>query len=228
MIPFCNPWSDFTQATMRYHENLVDGLVRQPANAWTNISYILAGAVLFVLIRRSGEKKLLYCISVIAILTGITSFLYHASNMFLFQFLDLSCMFLFSCLLIALNARRMGVIPAERIPQVMGGLCLISAALLLLIRGKIGIVIFSAELAAVIVMEIIISLRGKEHADYSSYLAAIGVLIISCIFWTLDYTGHSFFSPDNHWMQGHGLWHIINSFCFYFIYRFYRQFNLLP
>ncbi|MBN1413390.1 MAG: hypothetical protein JW969_21285, partial [Spirochaetales bacterium] len=63
-----------------------------------------------------------------------------------------------------------------------------------------------------------------KSRDYKYMGMAIMLFIISFVFWILDGFG-LIFSPDNHFIQGHGLWHIINSFCFLFLYLFYKQFK---
>lgn len=34
--------------------------------------------------------------------------------------------------------------------------------------------------------------------------------------------------PTYHFLQGHAVWHVLNAFCFYFLYRFYLQSRPAP
>jgi hypothetical protein len=221
-----NPWSDFARPTMRFNEALVDGWISQPANAWTNIFYIIIGLVLFYKICRNKTSVILYTIPASAVLIGLASFLYHASNTFLFQFFDLSSMFLISTLLIVLNIYRLKPIGTGCLLLILGGLILVSSLLLLLIRSKSGLVIFGLELFTAIILELIILKNNKKSKTvYSNFIIALAIFLCALGIWILDYTGHSCFNPENHWMQGHGMWHIINAFCFLYLYKFYDQFD---
>jgi hypothetical protein len=223
-----NPWTHLAPATMRYNETLVDGLLRQPANAWTNVMYIIVALMVLYLVRKRGDRSMLAFMPAIAALIGLTSFLYHASNTFLFQFLDLSSMFLLSGLLIALNLHRAGWIEARHMPQLFSGVVLASSALLFAIRGRIGASMFAAEIVAAMAMELFIAFKKEEGTRYRDYLAAFSLCAAAYLFWVLDFTGHTPFDGGNHLMQGHGLWHIINAFCIYYLYRFYGQFPFPP
>lgn len=220
-----NPWSEYTQATMRFNENLVDGLVRQPSNAWTNCSYLIVGAVLLYVMWKRRERTVLLLFPVISLLVGITSFLYHASNTFFFQVFDLASMYLFSSLLITLNLNRSGWIGAKRIRPVFAGIFLASVLLLLIIRGRIGAVLFGVAIAIAIALEVFLAIRNAGRISYRHYLAALALFFLAYALWLVDFNNVPLFDRDNHVMQGHGLWHIINSLCFYFIYLFYRQFE---
>jgi hypothetical protein len=223
-----NPWTHLAPATMRYNETVVDGLLRQPANAWTNAMYIIVALMVLRSVMKREDRSVLALMPAIAALIGFTSFLYHASNTFLFQFLDLSSMFLLSGLLIGLNLHRAGWIEARHMPPLFFGVVLASSALLFTIRGRIGAAIFAAEIVAAIAVELFIVFRKEEGARYRDYLIAFALFVAAYIVWVLDFTGHTPFDGGNHLMQGHGLWHIINAFCIYFLYRFYGQFSFVP
>lgn len=217
-------WNHLAPATMLYHETVVGGLIRQPANAWTNVTYIIVAVMVLCLVVKRGDRSMLAFMPALAALIGLTSFLYHASNTFLFQFLDLASMYLLSGLMLVLNAERAGLIAARRAPALYAGVVLVSSLLLLAIRGRSGAIIFGAEIAAAVAMELFIAFRKDEGARYRDYLIALGLFAAAYLFWILDFTGRTPFDTGNHVMQGHGLWHSINAFCIYYLYRFYGQF----
>jgi len=217
-------WTHLAPATMRYHEVVVGGLIRQPANAWTNVMYVIVGFMVLRLVAKRRDRSMLAFMPALAALIGLTSFLYHASNTFLFQFLDLASMYMLSGLMLALNADRAGLIKARSAPAMFAGMVLASSLVLLAIRGRSGAIIFGAEIAGAIALELFIALRMDEGARYRDYLIALGLFAAAYLFWILDFTGRTPFNDGNHVMQGHGLWHIINAFCIYYLYRFYSQF----
>ena len=102
--PGC-PWSMFHPPTIKYCESNLCSIITQPANTWSNLVYFIVGIYLSKQNLKDGIYYLKY-IPLIAILTGISSFLYHASFTFLMQFFELSSMYLFSAMIIVLNMRR--------------------------------------------------------------------------------------------------------------------------
>jgi hypothetical protein len=52
------------------------------------------------------------------------------------------------------------------------------------------------------------------------------VFLIALTFWWLDKT-RVLCSPGNHWISGHGAWHLLDALALYLVYLFYRQFDVL-
>lgn len=220
-------WGDLSPATMHFNEELTYGFLVQPSNALTNIAYVLVGLIMIIVYRREKNRALLTAFSASAVLVGVSSFLYHASNTFFFQVFDLSSMYLLSSLLLVLNVYRLtGVSGMKTGAFLFSGVFLVSLTLLLVIQGRVGAVIFGIEIAAVLALELVIGLKGKrKRTDYRGLMTALVLLAAAFIFWLLDFN-HVLFPAKSHWIQGHGLWHVLNSLCFVFLYRYYRQFNL--
>lgn len=217
-----DPWAGLAPATMIFNERVIDGIIRQPANAWTNIFYVIIAAVILKSVRHRGDASLMYSFSTAAFLVGVTSFLYHASNAFFFQFFDLTSMYLFSGLLISFNLYRFRVLGRSMIVPAAVLLVIFSSLLLFIIRGRAGAVIFGVEILIIIFQEIRLN-KKNPPPSYMGFHTALALFLFAWLIWITDFSGYTFFSADNHFMQGHGLWHIINSLCFYYIYRFYRE-----
>lgn len=217
-------WFGLPPATMIFNETIAQGWLKQPANAWTNVFYVLNTLFLMILYFRDRKRNLALIFMVISFLVGLTSFLYHASNAFFFQFFDLASMYLLSGLLFALVLVRLdGVKPGQWtlvFLLVFGG----SAGLLFLIRGKSGALIFGLECLLILLLERRVWRRSRGMISYRYFTGALILLAVSFIFWMLDYN-RLLFVPENHFLQGHGIWHILNSFCFLFLYLFFRQFK---
>lgn len=49
---------------------------------------------------------------------------------------------------------------------------------------------------------------------------------VAIAFWGLDKT-RVLCSPGNHWISGHGVWHLLAAVALYLVYLFYRQFDVL-
>lgn len=216
-------WYGMAPATMVFNEALVNGPVIQLANAWTNMAYIVVAVLMIALFRKDGQGKLLAFFSLAAVIVGITSFLYHASNTFFFQVFDLTSMYLLSSLLVTLSAARLiGGRNVWRNVIVFISSFFFPLSVLMLVRGKIGAVLFGVEILVVLILELMRRIFKKEKVRSRDLVIALGLFAAAFTFWALDYAG-LFISPHNHFMQGHGVWHIVNSACFIFLYRFYAR-----
>lgn len=207
---------------MHFCEALTRGPLAQPANAISSLAFVAVGIFLFR-IARAGDVLLLFPIS--AVLVGIASFLYHASWTFFFQVFDVSSMFMLSCLLISFNVRRLGFIARSRLPFLYAALLILSIAGMIAIRGKSGEYLFGAEIAVVAALEGILASR-RAGTDYADFLKAFGLFLAAYAIWLLD-VHEIVCAANDHLLQGHAVWHVLNAFCFYFLYRFYRQFDLV-
>jgi hypothetical protein len=216
------PWFGWAPATMHFCEALTRGPLAQPANAVSSLAFVAVG---FYLFRIMPEKDVLLLFPISAVLVGITSFLYHASWTFFFQVFDVSSMFMLSCLLISFNAWRLGLLSRRRLPFAYSILLALSIAAMVTIRGKSGEYIFGVEVAVVAAFEAVLASR-RLGTDYEHFLKAFGVFLAAYAIWLLD-VHEIVCAPDNHFLQGHAVWHVLNAFCFYFLYRFYRQFDLV-
>ena len=221
------PWAHLGPATMQFNESAVAGWVSQPVNAWTNIAYILMSVWVLLRFRKNGNRSLALFFSGAAAMVGVTSFLYHAQPFFFFQIFDLSSMYLISGFLLAKNTVRLTGISNRWTAPMTGMAIALSAGLLLVLRGKSGAMIFGLEVLMALTIELVIGIRARIRAQYLYLGLAFLTFLFSLAFWVLDYT-HKLFSPDNHIIQGHGLWHIINSFCCPLLCEFYRQFGQRP
>lgn len=221
-----NPWRRFAPATVKYRERNLDAWVRQPANAWSNLAYVIVGMWLWTQ-PSARQSSILALIPITAILVGIGSFLYHASFSLVFQVVDLGAMYLFSCLFIAFNLWRLFSLSAPVFYGLYLGLFIISLVAFLRLRGRSGFLIFIVHVLIVVVLEALNGWLGQGTADYAPFIWMLATLAVAWGIWILDYKG-LLFDPDNHLVQGHALWHVISSFCFILAYRYYSSFIFKP
>jgi len=203
---------------MKFCEENLCSLVTQPANAFSSLIYVVIGV--FLLFHKQ-KNKLLNTLPIIFILLGITSFLYHASFSFFFQIFDLASMFLLSSFLITYNVKRLKLIKSFYFSFLI--VFLIQFISFLILKQKSGAVIFGIFILFSIALEIILSFKGRS-TNYKYYLLAIIILIVALVLWILDIF-QVFCDPSNHIINGHAIWHLINSISLVFIYKFYNQFK---
>ncbi|MBK8395365.1 MAG: ceramidase domain-containing protein [Leptospiraceae bacterium] len=220
------PWSNFLPPTIQFCERNLCSYITTPANTWSNLSYIFIGIFLLFKIRKKNTPRYLTLFPIAAILTGIASFLYHASFTFLFQFFDLSSMYLFSCILLVLNWQRIRPLEISKLISLFF-ILILSSIILLYFFKKYGILIFGLHLVIAICLEYRIYLSQKSSKFsglkyYTNFLFAIFCFFLALFIWILDFKKIICY-PDNHILQGHAVWHILTSFCYLFLFRFYDE-----
>ncbi|MBC7690903.1 MAG: ceramidase domain-containing protein [Methylotenera sp.] len=217
------PWESFQPATIKYCEDHLCSWVKSPSDTWSCIPYVLVGIWIWKKVRPSLDNPL-GLFGPICIFTGVFSALYHASFSFFFQMFDLASMFLFATLFLVLNLKRLGWFkPRQEIPFYIL-LNLISLSLVFLIRKKSGQILFGVEIISAFIIEAALAKRSLKKISYGYYFAGMGVFAIAYAFWFTD-TKRLICDPNDHFYQGHAVWHIVNSFCFALFHLFYRQFQ---
>jgi len=218
--PGC-PWSGWTPPNLDWCEEELCSLVTNPANTWSNLLYLALGVLMWREARRRASPALsLFGPASIAV--GVFSFAYHASYTAFLQFFDFVGMFLFCFTVLALNARRLGWIPAERqVAFYLGGVALFSALVPLLfgtrfpIQGLVG-----ALVLAMIGQELALRRRSGPLPAHRWWWAALALIALAAFFSLLDLT-RAWCDPADHRLQGHALWHLLSAASLYALFRFY-------
>ncbi len=214
------PWSSYLPATVSFCEAQLCAIIVKPAEAWSNIAYVLLG--LYTLHRANRESNTHMCfLGVIGIILGIGSFIFHATGTFFGEFLDVSGMFMYVALGLTVGLRRWFRIPLKQLKWYFLLLQGSSMTLLWFIK-PIGILLFSLQFAAILAMEIALYRRDKKRFNYKYYFIFVGSFALAWVIWWLDKLG-IVCDPDNHIFNGHSAWHVITSFSFYFNYQFLKQ-----
>jgi hypothetical protein len=213
----------FQPATMHFNEENLSGIIMQPFNTWTNLAFIAVSLLIFLIYGKTDIGKKIMLIPVAGIFIGISSFIYHAQFYFFFQVFDLSSMFLLASFLFSYNLLRLNIIKGISYHICFFLLFMLLIAILLIIRDKIGELIFGGVLIISIILEMVNFFMNK-NTSYKNYIVAIVIFIVSYVIWQFD-CRHIFIKPENHFFQGHGMWHILNAVSIFFLYVFYRQFE---
>jgi hypothetical protein len=90
-------------------------------------------------------------------------------------------------------------------------------------------VYFLKELFCCGFLSAILYLRQRRIGPRVKYRWLAGywlVFLTAMTFWWLDKT-RVLCSPGNHWISGHGVWHLLDALALYLVYLFYRQFEIL-
>ena len=216
------PWTDWQPATMKFCEELLCGSIRQPANAFSNIGFVICG---LIIMWREGRKSWTpyHMIGLAAVCIGITSGIYHASMVFFWQFFDLSSMFMLVLLPFSFNLVRIGWIKASQFSLAYLVSLGFSMLLLYLIQGKVGEYIFGIQVFIVAGLEYMLYRKG-HRPSYPGMFKALGTLAFAFLIWNGDVHGW-WCDPRNHYLQGHAVWHLLCALSIWFVYGFYKQFE---
>lgn len=240
--PGC-PWSGWALPDLKHCEENVCGWITAPADTWSNLAYIAVGLWLWSRSKREAPGPLRW-FGPAAVLAGATSFIFHASYTFFFQFFDYVGMFSFICLMAALNLRRLGLLADSRIGVFYAESISLSCALLLGLRG-LGLNIqplFVLQVLAVAASEIWLAppgvhggavppplsngyglARASPAPSYADAWRTLGLFGAAVAFWLLDFSRLAC-DPANHWLQGHAAWHVFSAPAFATALAFHRQF----
>lgn len=201
----------WARPTIQYCETSLAGLIKQPVNAFSSLFISLAG--LYVVARKAHKYSL--PLGAIAIVLGLCSFTYYATNTYAGQLSDLAGMIAIALLMLAI-AKRL----ARAAFFVAAGLIilLLIIALARTIGGlNTGIPIF----AALIGLSIYFEARAKRNS-YRYYWLAFWMMALAFLFWVLDYKKVWCDPRTLHYINGHGVWHFFNGFAIVMLDRHYE------
>mmetsp|Transcript_16300 Transcript_16300/g.30489 ORF Transcript_16300/g.30489 Transcript_16300/m.30489 type:complete len:262 (+) Transcript_16300:71-856(+) len=226
--PGC-PWYSWSRPNVKWCEENLCAWITAPANTWSNVAYILFG---LIMMRQAKKMKspTLHLFGPASIITGVSSFAFHASYTYVFQIFDYFGMFCFVYLAIVVNFRRSNVIARSQQKVVFWSLVVVSTVLVPILGYfdlpyqllVLGLVFFTLG------QEIHIwrmSRKKGSHVVAAYGWNALGLLFllagVTCS--ALDAT-RVWCDPKNHLYNGHALWHLLTSIGLFCFFQFYKQF----
>jgi hypothetical protein len=168
------------------------------------------------------DERTLRIFGLAEIVVGVCSFVYHMSFSGVLQVLDFFGMYVFTNLLIALNLVRLGTLSRRCFWPVFGTSVIALTALTVALR-------FTAFPIQGIVFVLILAIvatefmqRARAGLDRRLFFAALATLVVAAGFSAADVTG-VFCDPNDHFVQGHAIWHVLGAISLVFAAFFYRQ-----
>ena len=225
-IPAGCPWHDLSQyglPNVNWCEETLCAVVNEPANAYSNGAYLLIAMAMWAL-GKSVRAAALRRFAPAAVLVGVASFIYHASNTYVTQVLDFLAMFVFCYLLLLINAERLGWLAARAVRRVLPGCVLVSTALTAGL-GPLGFPIqalIAALILGIIATEVLLRRRSAYPMRY--FGLAILALTAGAVGSGLD-VSRRLCDPQSHLLQGHAAWHVLSAVSLLFSFLHYRQFD---
>lgn len=217
------PWEGFAQAPPAFCEQALCSWVREPANTWSNLAFIVVALVMYRATAR--EDRHLRPIAHITLVTGIGSALYHASGTAWGELLDYVGMHLGGSFMLTVCILRWTGWRAGRARVLFWSL--FATAILPGILAPVLLRPFYAVDGTICsLLEGALFFTKARAKRYAWLLTTWGFFLPAMLLWDLDRRG-VWCDPGRHWMSGHALWHVLNAIGFYAAFRYYRQFDVL-
>ena len=216
------------------------GWVRQPANTWSNLGFVVAGLGvawyagdrLRLGLTLGAHPGLATAYAVLVVLLGPGSMAMHATQSDLGGHLDLLSMFLVSGFALAYALmRHLGRGPAF-LAVVFTAAVVVGMAVHLRggsvpLLGHLGNAAFGVQLWVAIGLEVALVRRPAPHQDVAFGLGSVLVLALAFAIWTTGQRGHAWCTPDA-LLQQHGAWHLLCALAAYLLFRHYAAERAVP
>jgi hypothetical protein len=224
-LPAGCPWSGWTPPNVDWCEEELCSWIVNPADTWSNLAYIAFGIVMWRAARRANNPGLVV-FGPASVVVGVCSFAYHASYTYFLQFFDFVGMFVFCFTVISANALRLGWIGAKRQWVFFGvGVAVFSAAVPILSQTTIPIQsLVGVLIAGILAQEFAIRRRnpGRARTSYAPFLVALALMAAAAAASLADVT-RVWCEPENHWVQGHAVWHVLTAAALFALFQFYSR-----
>lgn len=208
-----------------------EGWVRQPANTFSNVGFVVAGLLIAWHASVAGNigrtlstyRWLPTAIACIVVLLGPGSAAMHATQSSLGGHLDMLSMYLIASLAAAyavMRFRRGG--PGMLVATFVAGL--VFCELVGLWKSPIPVVMYAGNAAfgllllLAIVLEVRIMRRAESRRSY--VYVSLGALVTAFVIWNASKT---WLCDPHSLVQGHAIWHLLCAVAAYFLYRYYAS-----
>ena len=209
---------------IKWCEATVCGWVSEPANTGSNLLYLVIGFIVYLQCRRSPHAELRWMGPAMLVM-GLLSAAYHASNNYLSQVFDFTGMFLLTFWFLVINLRRNGwIVPTSQKP-LFAGLVLagIGAVHLMYLRHWPFQWLIAAASVAIVVTEVSARLHHLAERVSPRHIVTSLALLGAAQAASLADLRRVVCDPDNHFVQGHAVWHLVSALALYFACQHYRQ-----
>lgn len=220
--PGC-PWyeaqQNFGAPNVNWCEPTQCALINEPINTWTNLGLVLIGV--YIIFRFRSYLGRFFGGAVFVM--GTLSFIYHATNNFLTQYIDFLGMFTVMSFLFAGTLLRF-----FRASQgsffnwywFLYSLHCIFFMVFYIVKIPVQYIMY-VSLGPVILMEFLIFLRTRELQEQKFFWSGIALTLIAQVLAIIDIQ-RSYCEPEG-WLHGHALWHVVGAIAAYLLARHYEN-----
>ena len=228
--PWANTGGDFCEASH-------PGLIKQPANTWSNLGFMLAGLAIawqltrgtFSANRNTITQSFFYgtFYACIVVLLGPGSMAMHATEAAIGGWFDMLSMYLICSYSFAYALERyfkFNPVWFSLIFAVALGSCLYVQTLPFRapIVGFMGNFIFATYITLTVVFELLNTFQLKLAHEKKYGLLSLGSLLLAFAIWNM-WKNDSYMCDPQSLIQGHAIWHLLDALAAYFLFRFYAS-----
>ena len=217
------PWSTWAPTAADFCEASLCAWIRQPANTWSNIGFVVGAGVLFWLTRREGWKHL-RMLAYISLLTGLGSAFFHATETRVGLAGDYLGMYLGAAFMLTVCLRRWGASARVGVVFFWGFTALTMSSLL--VDTSWARLIYAVAGALCAISDTTLLVRDRKTMVFRWYIVMWIAFLLAGVVWVKDLDG-SWCDPDNHFINGHAGWHLLNAVAIAVSAAYYEQFDVL-
>jgi len=220
------PWDRLARAPSRFCEEALCSWIREPANTWSNVGFLVTGVVILRLASR-GRSPHLRGLGWISIATALGSAFYHASGTVLGRFADYAGMYLGASFMLAVNVARWTYGQRPLLVRSVFWIGFAGAMSLMIASEKTATAVYVAETTfCCVVLELALYVTQGKATRYRFLLWYWVVFGVAYGIWCLD-VHVALCDPRNHVFNGHAAWHLLDAVALFVLYLYYEQFRAL-
>lgn len=206
-----------------------DALVKQPANTFSNLGFVIAGLAAAWHVSRRGSGTMSASLgtayAVLVVLLGPGSAAMHASQSVLGGHLDVYSMYLLASFVMAYAAARLLTLPAAGFAALLGAslaVCTVAefTSADVPVVMTMGNAVFAVLLLAGLAMEVVLRTRGDVRLDLRWGIASVATLLVAFAIWNTGKDGGPLCDPQS-LLQPHGVWHLLDALAAWLLFRYY-------
>lgn len=215
--PGC-PWYEAQQSygapNVNWCEPTTCSYINEPANTWSNLPYMIIGLVLLKKMKDQPLRAFPYAV----FFMGLFSFIYHASNNYLTQYLDFIGMFLMMGFMMAFELKRFKKFESYSFFGIYWFIVFLNTAYFTLCGILDWPVQYSMHMnfIPIVTLDLIAGYKEGQLKKYAYFGLAILSIAIAQTFAVLDIK-RIWCEPENIILHGHVMWHFIAAAGMWFV-----------
>ncbi|KGN36331.1 hypothetical protein N803_05875 [Knoellia subterranea KCTC 19937] len=208
-----------------------DAVVRQPANTFSNLGFVIAGLAIAHRVTRHGSggmpRSLATAYTILVVLLGPGSAAMHASESTFGGHLDLYSMYFLASFALAYAVSRLLTLGTSGFVALFGaglGVCTVAEfqSVDVPVLMTMGNAVFASMLLAGLFVELVLRRRGTERLDLRWGVASVVTLAVAFAIWSMGKDGGALCDPES-WLQPHAVWHAMDAGAAWFLYRYWAS-----
>ncbi|MEZ5002999.1 MAG: ceramidase domain-containing protein [Chitinophagales bacterium] len=216
-----------------------NGLIKQPANSFSNIGFIIAGLTgayqlskgKFIQYSNILTKSIFFpsFLLIGIILLGPGSIAMHATETSMGGYFDMLSMYLIAAIMFTFAVKRYFKLSIPFFIAVFIGVLVVCHIFNYIttpipVIGSFGSFIFGVFIISGMLFEFLHARKDTVDIESKWALAASLTFIVSFAIWTIGWDDHPWCRP-NSLLQAHAIWHMLDALAAYFLFRLYVSEN---